>query len=109
MAKVVMSPEARKDLTEIGDYIAFRLHNKSAARTLLGRLQKTVMSLAQFPESGTPIDFSAPNFVYRYVICGNYMVFYHIRENTVQIDRVLYGRRDYLSILFGEELPEEDP
>ena len=25
----------------------------------------------------------------------------------VIVDRILYGRRDYLSILFGEELTEE--
>ena len=25
----------------------------------------------------------------------------------VMVDRILYGRRDYLSILFGEELTEE--
>ena len=32
MADIVFSPEAKRDLTETGDYIAFKLHNKSAAR-----------------------------------------------------------------------------
>ena len=35
------------------------------------------------------------------------MVFYHIHIEEVMVDRILYGRRDYLSILFGEELTEE--
>ena len=107
MAKIVFSPEARQDLADTGDYIAFKLRNKSAARSLLGRIQKAVMSLAQFPESGTPLSFSGPNYVYRYLICGNYMIFYHFSENTVHIDRILYGRRDYLSILFGEKIIDE--
>lgn len=107
MAKIVISPEARQDLVDTGDYIALKLRNKSAARSLLGRIQNAVMSLAQFPESGTLFSFSGPNYVYRYLICGNYMIFYHITENTVYIDRILYGRRDYLSILFGEELRED--
>ena len=43
---------------------------------------------------------------YRYLICGNYMVFYRFRDRTVFIDRILYGGRDYLSILFGDELKQ---
>ena len=35
------------------------------------------------------------------------MIFYHISGNTVHIDRILYGRRDYLSILLGAELTEK--
>ena len=38
---------------------------------------------------------------------GDYMVFYHISGETVWIDRILYGRRDYLAILFGNELTDE--
>ena len=44
---------------------------------------------------------------YRYLVCGSYMVFYHIHIEEVMVDRILYGRRDYLSILFGEEFTEE--
>ena len=36
------------------------------------------------------------------------MIFYHISDDTVWIDRVLYGRRDYLAILFGNELSDEN-
>jgi len=107
MAKIVFSPEARRDLLEIGDYIAFKLHNKSAARNLIGRIQKTVLVLREFPETGTPLQYATPHILYRYLICGNYMIFYHLSEDTACIDRILYGRRDYLSILFGDELREE--
>ena len=74
MADIVFSPEAKRDLTETGDYIAFKLHNKSAARNLISRIQTTVMSLRQFPESGAPLSFAGRNIVYRYVGCGSYMI-----------------------------------
>lgn len=45
---------------------------------------------------------------YRYIICGSYMVFHHYQEDTVYIDRVLYGRRDYMAILFGAQLEDTD-
>lgn len=106
MAEIFFSPEARKDLLETADYITLHLRNKSAAQGLLKRIQKETMALGQFPESGTPVDFPGLSVVYRYLVCGNYLIFYHLADNTVRIDRILYGRRDYLSILFGSELEE---
>ena len=108
MTKILFSPEARNDLVEIGDYLSRQLRNKSAARNLMTRIQSSVMSLEQFPESGTPLSFAGPSIVYRYLVCGSYMIFYHISLGTVRIDRILYGRRDYLSILFGEQLCDDN-
>lgn len=107
MAEVVFSPGARRDLLEAGDYIAYTLRNKSAARSFVRRIQAAAMSLEQFPASGTPLFYAGQDIVYRYLVCGNYMLFYHITENTVRIDRVLYGKRDYLAILFSEELTDD--
>ena len=107
MVNIVFSPEAHRDLLEIGDYVAFKLHNKSTARKLIDRIQKSVLVLRQFPESRSPLDDTGPHILYRYLICGNYMIFYHPSGDRVCIDRILYGRRDYLSILFGDELSEE--
>ena len=33
---------------------------------------------------------------------GNYLTFYRVNGNEVYVDRILYGRRDYLRILFGD-------
>jgi len=108
MVKVFFSPEARQDLQEAGDYIACTLRNKSAARSLIQRVQGAVRSLEQFPASGTPLFYAGQDITYRYVVCGNYLLFYHFAEGNVYIDRILYGRRDYLSILFGDELKDEN-
>ena len=35
------------------------------------------------------------------------MVFYRVQGSDVYIDRVLYGRSDYMSILFKDLLQEE--
>ena len=104
MAKIVFSPKAKNDLTEIGDYIAFQLHNKSAARNIITKIRNSVYVLKDFPESGTPLTYF--DVTYRYLVCGSYMIFYHLSDN-IFIDRILYGRRDYLNILFGDKLSEE--
>lgn len=36
---------------------------------------------------------------YRYLIVEQYLVFYVIKGNTVQIRRILYGKRNYESLL----------
>ena len=107
MAKVVISPLARADMQEITGYIRDELRNPEAALRLTGRLKKTILSLGEFPYMGSPLlaagKQSAP---YRYLVCGSYMVFYHVSAEEVLIDRVLYGRRNYLALLFGDQLEE---
>lgn len=108
MAKVEISPIARADLRKIGDYISRELRNPDAALRLIQRFRKTIKPLAQFPDMGAPLLAAGKQSVpYRYLICGSYMIFYHVASDTVLIDRVLYGRRDYLALLFGDQLEEE--
>ena len=57
--------------------------------------------LRTFPDSGAPlssiIDLGTN---YRFLVCGNYTAFYRTENNAVLIVRVLYGRRDFMRILF---------
>ena len=58
---------------------------------------------------GTALQINGKqNVPYRYLVCGSYLIFYHLSEDAVHIDRVLYGRRDYMALLFGDELEEEE-
>ena len=107
MAKLVMSPETKADLKEAAGYIAHKLKNPDAASRLLRRIKEDTSKLRKFPEMGTPLGMSG-DVVYRYIICGSYMVFHHYTGETVYIDRVLYGRRDYMAILFGAQLEDDD-
>ena len=57
---------------------------------------------------GVPLSAIADvNSDYRYLISGSYMIFYRVTGKDVFIDRVLYGRRDYLRILFGDIAEDE--
>ena len=60
--------------------------------------------LSDFPEIGEPLQ-SVINIdtAYRFVVCGSYIAFYRYENDEVKIIRVLYGRRNYLQILFGEQ------
>ena len=109
MAKVEISPAARAGLREIAGYISCELRNSSAALRLIRRIRKTIKPLEMFPEMGSPLLISGKQRVpYRFLVCGSYMIFYHLGEEGVLIDRVLYGRRDYMALLFGDRLVDEE-
>ena len=67
-----------------------------------------VDQLADFAEVGAPLTSVADiESDYRFLVTGNYLTFYRVYENGVFVDRVLYGRRDYLRILFGDMMSED--
>ena len=107
MTKVKLSAAAKADLQEIRRYISLVLSNPGASKQTMKRITSHLHTLEQFPEAGTPILIPGSPVAYRYLVCGSYMAFYHVHNEEVIVDRILYGRRDYLSILFGEKLAEE--
>lgn len=106
MYNIVFSPEAIKDLEETKAYITEELCNEQAATKTVSKILKDIRMLSEFPESGPSLSATV-NFDtnYRFLACGNYVTFYHLEENEVRIVRILYGRRNFMQILFGE--PQE--
>ena len=106
--KIHYSSESRRDLDDIWDYIVSDLQNRSAAERVINRIIDAVDPLKNFAEMGTPLSSIADiGTDYRFLVSGNYMVFYRVQDNDVYIDRVLYGRSDYMSVLFKDLLREE--
>ncbi len=101
--KLHYAPEALRDLDDIWEYIALELNNPAAAKRTVSRIMDSADGLAEFAEAGAPLHSVADvESDYRFLVCGNYLMFYRIEGKDVFIDRVLYGRRDYLRILFGD-------
>ena len=106
--KIHYSSKSRRDLDDIWDYIVSELQNRSAAERVINRIIDAVDPLKNFAEMGTPLSSIADiGTDYRFLVSGNYMVFYRVQGNDVYIDRVLYGRSDYMSVLFKDLLREE--
>lgn len=104
MYNTVFSSEAIKDLQKIKEYISTELSNEIAADNTVSNILKSIRAISAFPKSGSPlsavIDYDCD---YRFTVCGNYLTFYTFDENYIYVHRVLYGKRNYLRILFNEE------
>jgi toxin ParE1/3/4 len=89
---VVFSPEAQMDLLDLYDYIAPR-GGETRALGYVERIQASCVSLGLSPERGTRRDDIRPGlrvtgFERRVTIA------FHIGDDHVVIDRILYGGRD---------------
>ena len=108
MAKILYSDTAIQDLEKIGDYIAEKLKNPIAALNTVSGIQDSIDKLEDFPSMGAPLSSVARiSSDYRFLVSGSYLVFYREQEDSVYIDRVLYGKRDYLSLLFDSALERD--
>ena len=103
MTKINFTPDALEDLKEIKAYITEELCSEESAIRTVGNITKRIRQLGSFPESGAPlssiINLEVP---YRFLDCGNYTAFYKVEADEVHIIRVLYGRRNFMQILFGK-------
>ena len=103
MNKLFFSPEASKDLVEIKEYITEKLENPVAAVNVVSRIIQKIKKIKDMPGIGTPLSSKLPfDTDYRFLVCGNYLAFYRYQDETIFVDRILYGRRDYVKILFPE-------
>ena len=96
--KIKIFPTAKQDLEEVIGYL--NTLSPDAASKYYDLLVEEIASLSKMPERcPKPKDLALAVKGYRYLIVKNYLVFYVIVGDTVQIRRILYARRDYRSLL----------
>ena len=103
MKTVSVSPEAIRDMDSIDKYISVELANPGAAERLVAHLKNAMQSLEFFSERGVQVNAYGASESYRYLICGEYLIFYHVHPESVHIDRVINRRTSYLQILLGRD------
>lgn len=103
MYKLNISPEAQNDLIGIRRYISEELEDEKAAENTIIRIVGRIRQLEKLALMGKPLNAVIEvDSDYRYLASGNYLIFYRAYQDNVYIDRVLYGRRDYMPVLFGD-------
>lgn len=96
MIAIIRSPQYERDLTEIWDQIGRQ--DANAVERVLAAIEDTVELLALFPRIGTPCPHLAPGL--RRMLWREYLIYYRLRNEVVEIVRVLHGRRNISSRFF---------
>jgi toxin ParE1/3/4 len=96
MTRVLRTPLARRDLKEIGAYLARESRSRDVATRFLDRISKKCDVYATQPELGAACpDLGAE--VRRFSV-GNYVVFFRPLPDGIELLRILHGGRDVPSV-----------
>jgi toxin ParE1/3/4 len=95
--KLNVSAEAEAELEIIGDWIA--RDNSMRALSFVSELREACQSILKFPEASQLVSRFEKSGVRRKVH-GNYLIFYTLEVDAVNIMHILHGARDFEPILF---------
>lgn len=94
------SKEAKEDLIGIKQYIKYNLQEPETANKLISKIRKSIKTLKENPEIYTIIDDDIiRKLEIRKLIVDNYIVFYRIKNDTIEIARIMYGRKNWINLL----------
>lgn len=100
--RVDVSAPAESDLRDIVRYISAQLSAPMTATKMMDTIEEAVSGLADMPQKYPPVaDERLASLGYRKLVVKNYIVFFTIDEKStvVDVERILYVRRDWLRIL----------
>jgi toxin ParE1/3/4 len=95
MLQVIRSELAERDLEAILDHLDER--SPRAAERLAARIDEKCRLLGEFPGMGRAREELARGL--RSVVVEQYVVFYRVAPEAVQIVRILHGKRDIDTIM----------
>lgn len=88
-------PSFDKELEETIYYIVKKLKNKKAARKLLDKIDRVIFERSKSPENYEQY-ISKKNRKYSWyrIYVDNYVIFYTVRNNTMEIAHLIYFKRN---------------
>jgi addiction module RelE/StbE family toxin len=96
--KINYLPSAQEDLEDIITYITRDSPNQ--AKEVLTKFDESISHLAQFPLKGIiPKDLRLQHIGYRILVVEKYLIFYVVKNDEIEIRRVVLGSRKFYFIL----------
>lgn len=97
---VEYSRDSKQDLIEIKRYIKYNLQEPEVAQKLISKIRKEINKLKNSPEIYSIIDDDIiRKLETRKFLEDNYIIFYRIKNNCIQVVRIMYGRRNWIDLL----------
>jgi len=106
---VHISQRAVQDIEDLVRYISEDLKNPDAAERTWRGIMDTLRLLEEFPLLGATLkDGDVELMPYRFVQYRNFKAVYHLDGEDAYVDRVLYNRREYVSLFTPSHVLHED-
>lgn len=95
--KVLITDSAKNDINNIFDFIS--TDNKTAALNLIDAFYKMFELLSNYPETGTLKNDLADKTIRIYSVKKNFVLVYRIKDNKIEILRVLTRYQNIFAVL----------
>jgi toxin ParE1/3/4 len=96
---VTLTAEAEADLEQIATYVAEQ--TPGSALKLVRELRQRCESLLHAPRGYPLVPRHEQLGIHRRSV-GNFLIFYPVGKDTIEIIHILHGARDYASLLFPD-------
>lgn len=97
--KIIMLPSARNSLLEIRTYLSQFYPNTAMKKC--NRILDRIASLADMPFMCEVYPSTVGEFQYRKMVADEYLIFYTVIDNTVEIHLIINGKFDIAKYLGG--------
>lgn len=104
--KVKYSKSAIRDLDRIWAEVYEASKSYDITIQYIDDLMNKVDAKADYPRSGTPLYYENSFTGYYFVVFKAYMAFYRLEDNVMYVDRVLYGKSNYIRCLHIKDATE---
>lgn len=105
--EVQYSKRAVEDLERVFAEVFLASSSLEISRDYINGLMDAVEKKADFPSSGAPLLLDGVFTGYYFVVFKAYMAFYRTEHGKMLVDRVLYGKSDYLKKLFASAAEDD--
>lgn len=100
--KVDLAEPAERDLEDSIRYITLDLSAPISALNMMNIFEEAMAGLSELPQRYAPVaDPRLAQLGYRKLLVKSYLIIFSVdeRDSVVNIERILYGRRNWLHIL----------
>ena len=99
--EVTYSPVAEDDLDRVWDEVYIASQDFDTADKYVDDLRAVIRKKKKYPKTGIPLTYMGEFTGIYYVTFKEYIAFYRIVGNLIEVGRVLFARSDYMKTLFG--------
>ncbi len=98
--KIEYAPIAIRDLDRVYAEVLEASKDIGTAIRYIDDLMDQVAAKGEFPKSGSPLYYESGFTGYYFVVFKAYMAFYRVDADRIYVDRIVFGRSEYIRNIF---------
>ena len=97
--KIRYTPEALRDMDAVWDGVYKASGDYETADRYVEEFMDEIGKKKEYPKSGIPLEFNGLFIGYYSIIYKAYRAFYRIRDNYLEVLRIIQTKQDYMKVL----------